>query len=51
MVLRDMIEQSHPKSCERLVIKIDQVVVRGELKKFLAHVYERSGQRQLVQIT
>ena len=51
MILRDMIEQSHPKGCERLVIKIDQMVVRGELEKFLAHPRECGGQRQFIEIT
>ena len=50
MILRDMIEQSHPKSCERFVIKIDQMVVRGELEKLFAHARQRRGQRPLVQI-
>ena len=50
MVLRDIIEQSHPKGGERLVIKIDQMIVRGELGKLFAHAGERRLKRQLVQI-
>ena len=51
MILCNVIEQSHPKSGECLVIEIDQMVVRGELEKLFAHASECRGQRQLVQIT
>ena len=51
MSLREMIEQTHPKCREGLVIKIDKVITRREVKKLLAHARKRARERESFEIT
>lgn len=49
MIVRQVIEQSHPKSGQRLVINID-MMMRGEAQEHFAHAFSRLLERMFRQI-
>ncbi len=51
VICGDVIEQTHPKPRQRLVIKIADAVVRREVANLFAHALERLLRRHLVEIT